>query len=165
MADVYAFATLSGLGSASRSEDHHGAAKGLGSSSRHTPPWDLASDLAASSPAAPLQGLRANLRRSFANLPEGYLLACQKPVAWRKLVYSLVFFHAVIQERRKFGPLGWNIAYEFSDGDLSCSLETLQMFLNLSQTTIPWKALQYVLGKLRGADGGSAFLVERSRHP
>eukprot|EP00198_Chlamydomonas_reinhardtii_P006936 XP_001696272.1 dynein heavy chain 3 [Chlamydomonas reinhardtii] len=32
-------------------------------------------------------------------------------------------------ERRRFGPLGWNVRYEFSDGDLSAAMRTLQMFL------------------------------------
>ena len=33
---------------------------------------------------------------------------------------------AVLLERRKFGAVGWNIKYAFSDGDLGCSLEVVR---------------------------------------
>lgn len=53
----------------------------------------------------------------------------------------------MIQERRKFGPLGWNITYEFSDSDLITSKEMMKNFL-LENDEIPWEALKMMTGNI-----------------
>ncbi|QDZ24237.1 heavy chain of dynein [Chloropicon primus] len=95
----------------------------------------------------PPKGIRANILRSYADQPPAFLDSCTKPAPWKKLVFACNFFHAVIQERRKFGPIGWNKAYDFSNSDLETSMMTLRNFLD-EQDFIPWPALVYVTGMI-----------------
>lgn len=100
----------------------------------------------------PPTGLRANLLRSYGSVVnsndfDGSIIPPSKVSTYKKLMFGLVFFHASIQERKKFGALGWNIQYEFNDSDLETSMEYLKMF-TLEQETVPWDALRYIVGQI-----------------
>ena len=91
----------------------------------------------------PPKGLRANLRNAYFKLSNASLNVTKCPDVYKKLLFGLCFFHAVVQERRQFGPLGWNIPYEFNDTDLDISKGQLELFLD-QYDSIPWKVLNFL---------------------
>lgn len=81
----------------------------------------------------PPKGLKANLRRTFLEIEENLYESSTKPTEFKKLLFSLAFFHATILERRKFGAIGWNIPYEWMNSDFETCLKQLKVmyFSNL----------------------------------
>ena len=95
----------------------------------------------------PPAGLKANLQRTFLDLTEAQYEACSKPHAFKKLLFGLAFYHALILERRKFGALGWNIPYEWMNSDLKTGMMQLKMYLE-EQPTVPYETLNSVVGDI-----------------
>jgi dynein heavy chain len=78
----------------------------------------------------PPKGLRNNLLRTYTALDDKSLADCKKPDIFRKLLFGFCLFHAIIQERRKFGAIGWNIPYEFTNEDLTVCRRQLKSLLD-----------------------------------
>ncbi len=94
----------------------------------------------------PPKGLRNNIKRAFAEIQSSFFEEHILGNDWRRIIFGVCFFHAIIQERKKFGSLGWNIKYEFSDPDRESALLNFQMFCK--EGYIPWDALIYITGEI-----------------
>eukprot|EP01065_Artemidia_motanka_P049557 TRINITY_DN8237_c0_g2_i2.p1 TRINITY_DN8237_c0_g2~~TRINITY_DN8237_c0_g2_i2.p1 ORF type:complete len:4421 (+),score=1611.35 TRINITY_DN8237_c0_g2_i2:1465-13263(+) len=73
----------------------------------------------------PPAGIRAGLKRTFAagsGAVTQEIIESFRRSEWRPLLFALTFMHSLIQERRKFGAIGFCVPYEFNAGDLAASL-------------------------------------------
>nr|XP_024655433.1 dynein heavy chain 1, axonemal-like [Maylandia zebra] len=95
----------------------------------------------------PPRGIKANLQKTYMRLTNDFLSSSTKTADFKSLLLSLCLFHGIALERRKFGPLGFNIPYEFTDGDLNICISQLKMFLDEYQD-IPYKVLKYTAGEI-----------------
>jgi dynein heavy chain len=66
-------------------------------------------------------GIRNNLIRAYQGVESETFDDCEKSKEYKSLLFSLCFFHAILLERRKYGPLGWNVSYDFTSSDLEIS--------------------------------------------
>ena len=56
----------------------------------------------------PPSGIYANMTKAYDNFNQDTLEACSKETEFKSILFSLCYFHAVVSERSKFGPQGWN---------------------------------------------------------
>lgn len=97
-------------------------------------------------------GIRAGLRASYQWITQDTLDAVARP-EWRTLLFALCFLHSVIQERRKFGPIGWNVPYEFNTSDLAACVQALQNHVaEMAARRSPapdWPTLRYMISSIQ----------------
>lgn len=92
----------------------------------------------------PPRGLKANMTRSLVDVGEERYESCTKPREYKKLCFALAYFHAAILERRRYGAIGWNIAYEWMNSDFNTSEMNLMNYLN-EQPEVPYTALNFLI--------------------
>ena len=111
----------------------------------------------------PPQGLKANLRDSFSgSISDELWNSCKNDNEWKRLLFALTFFHGIIQERRKYGSLGWNILYSWNQSDLNASIVTLKQYLDAADPEdLPFQALTYLTGVINYGGRVTDFLDTR----
>ncbi|XP_044001574.1 dynein axonemal heavy chain 1-like [Aphidius gifuensis] len=99
----------------------------------------------------PPRGIKANMMRAYVNqvaeMQDIFKSENIKTQNFKSLLFSLCLFHSVLLERRKFGSLGFNIPYEFSEGDLKICISQLYMFV-MEYPSIPFEVLTYTAGQI-----------------
>jgi dynein heavy chain len=97
----------------------------------------------------PPKGLKNGLSRTFNTQINADFLEKVEPLdKWKSVVFAVCFMHSIVLERRKFGPLGFTVPYEFNYGDLESSLLFVEKHMNYNFThgiqQNDWLAIQYI---------------------
>jgi dynein heavy chain len=97
----------------------------------------------------PPKGIAAGMARTYSTLiTQDFLEKVEPYEKWRNIVFAVCFMHSIVYERRKFGPLGFCIPYEFNSADLEASLifcenHMTNAFNNNLQ--ISWRAIRFII--------------------
>lgn len=96
----------------------------------------------------PPKGLKNNILRNYKKIePKELEDDCIKRDQYKTLLFGLSFFHAIVQDRRKYGPIGWNVRYDFTNEDWMVSRKQIKIFLE-EYENIPYQVLDYLIGDI-----------------
>mmetsp|Transcript_32151 Transcript_32151/g.112993 ORF Transcript_32151/g.112993 Transcript_32151/m.112993 type:complete len:488 (+) Transcript_32151:113-1576(+) len=95
----------------------------------------------------PPRGLRANMMQLYNLVSEEQFSRCGQRFKYRRLLFALSWFHAVLLERRKFKSLGFNVPYEFNESDFSICHDLIIVFLDEYPDRTPFEAMRYLIAE------------------
>ena len=93
----------------------------------------------------PPSGIQPNVTLLLHTLDPDSWEKCPKIRPWKKLLFSIALFHATIQERKRYGALGFNKIYEWNTSDFSIAVKMLRAYITQADT-VPWDALRQMIG-------------------
>jgi len=102
----------------------------------------------------PPAGIKASLQRTYSTVitqARGDRAPAERP----RLHFLLSWFHAIVQERLRYTPIGWSKHYEFNESDQRCAMDTIDEWVdevskempNVDPTKIPWDAIKTLISQ------------------
>ena len=93
------------------------------------------------------KGIKNNLMQGFSEFED------EKPnnPIYYPLIFSLCLMHAVIQNRKNYGTIGWNVPYNFSVQDLNTTIQNYNALFrqgNISLSTLKFTTEIHYAGKI-----------------
>jgi dynein heavy chain len=95
----------------------------------------------------PPKGIRANMSTLYNTIGEEQFSRCKQRSTYKKLLYCLTWFHAILLERRKFKSLGYNVLYDFNESDFAICHDLIIVFLDEYPESIPFDAMKYLIAE------------------
>ena len=95
----------------------------------------------------PPEGLQPNVSKNWKLFTDDFFDSSAKPGELKSITFAICLFHAVVVERKKFGPQGWNRGYPFNFGDLTSCAQVGMNYLE-NNPKVPWDDLRYIFGEI-----------------
>lgn len=100
----------------------------------------------------PPAGIKASLQRTYTTVLDT-ARSDKSPVERSRLHFLLSWFHAIVQERLRYTPIGWSKQYEFNESDQRGSLDTIDEWINdvskdmpnIDPDKVPWEAMKTLI--------------------